>query len=233
MEPSDLLKMGRLPVLSGPDSLELALGIVEPVAMGTVREVSFRIRASESGGGVAAVRGSVVGVEHGAGRGFYDVTVAHFDGSYALVRGYHPQDKHCLSLTWSDRLDDVAQNLVDRQTNRSATWNLNRHGLVHAIIHMGLIPWRSTNGQFRVDLGSEYKDVELTSPEHPSWVYRAADGLITARLIGVIRCPDSGKLAVQFTDGAGKVLHGFVNADGALQWVHLGRAWWHIERLAS
>ena len=236
MQPDELFKVGRFPVLCGPDRADLALGIVEPVAVGTVRQVSFRIQTSLVGN-VTAVRGRVVGIESGVdGHGSYDVTVEHFDGSYALVRGYQPQRRHCLSLTWSDRFNDVLEALHERATNRAASWDLDRADILAAIVLMGYAPlsiWSTGEGLFRVNLKSRGESVELMLSGHPRRVYRAQTGSIEVCLTGVMSLCDSGDLAIQLTDRNGEALHGLVDPDGALQWVHLGSAWWHTERLAS
>lgn len=221
----EIFRAGCFPVLSGPDQLALALGLVEPVVMGTVREVSFRIQASRDGSSVAAARGPVVGMGWGNGNGFYDVVVRHFDGDYASIKGYNPLRGHCRALAWANGREDVARSWRDRPTNRVATWNLNRDGLLKAIIEMRLVPWPDSKRPFTVDLGSAGRHVELTSPDSPDFTYTAPHGTIHGGLTDVIRDPASGELYIQLTDPRGIVFHGMVDADLQLQWIHLGWGW--------
>ncbi|GEM_PF-6533994 len=234
----EIFRAGRFPILSGPDRLELALGLVEPVAMGTAREVSFRIQTSRDGFHVQAIRGPVVGIEWGNGNGLYHLVVHHIDGSYAHIRDYSPAHKHCRALTWTNALENIANNWRDRPTNHQASWTLGRDDLVNALIGVGLPPWRSRRGEplvgvFSICLMSQGQDVRLPPIDEHDCEYHVNNGLMTVRLFAVMRNRDSGELLIQFTDPFGHVFHGVVGADLQLQWIHRGQGWRDSMRLAS
>lgn len=225
MEPSDLLRLGRFPVLSGPDALELALGIAEPVAMGTVREVSFRIQTSPST--VVAVRGSVMCVEEGHGRGFYDVTVGDLDGTYVRLQGYSPQETCVRGFS---RIDTSMFHCVetDRPSEAvAARWTLDRAGFLLALMRCRSVSPRFTDGVFRIHLGAP------RNREICLGCLSRMDGWEPFRLLGAMRVPDQGVILIQLTDRDGRVFHSVLDGEFQISWIQDGLAWRNSARLAS